>query len=60
MNLPKSISGSSRQAALNPTCLPAGNTLVFRQQQQVDGLPAGNDNQQVPRETLTIVLEPIA
>lgn len=29
MSLPKSISGNSRHAGLDATCLPAENTLVF-------------------------------
>jgi len=45
MTCRKLILGSSRQAALCPPCLPAGNPLGFRQQQQADGLHAGNRNQ---------------
>ena len=32
---------------LYPPCLPDGNTLVFRQQQQVDGLHDENQIRQV-------------
>jgi hypothetical protein len=39
-HLPKMISGISRQGALNPPCLPAGNTLVSgSSSRRMDSLP---------------------